>query len=96
MNFYNSVTEIARKSTMCQERERKLNFENEINEILVLPKLDGVLERENNCGNQVAENEVKKNAASTTFLHHFHNKLQVVNCYWFKFESNTKITFLPQ
>ena len=25
----------------------------------------------------------------------FHNKLQMVSCYWFKFESNTKITFLP-
>ena len=60
MNFDNNVTEIARKSTMCQERERKLNFDNEIIEILVLPKLNGVLERENNCGNQVAENEGKK------------------------------------
>ena len=64
-----------------------------------------------NCGNQVAENgrkkkrivatkllkmKEKKDATSITFLHHFHNKLQVVNCYWFKFESNTKITFLPQ
>ena len=27
---------------------------------------------------------------------HFHNKSQVVNCYWFKFEPNTKITFLLQ
>ena len=26
----------------------------------------------------------------------FHNKLQVVSYYWFKFESNTKLTFLPQ
>ena len=49
------------------------------------------------CGNQVAENEgKKKDAISTTFLHHFHNKLQVVSCYWFKFEPNTKITLLPQ
>ena len=38
----------------------------------------------------------KKDATSTTFLHHFHDKLQVVSCYWLKFESNTKITFLPQ
>ena len=76
MNFDNNITEIARKSTLCQERERKLNFDNENTEILVLPKLDGVLKRENNCGNQVAENEVKKkNTASTTFLHYFHNKL---------------------
>ena len=28
-------------------------------------------------------------------LQHFYNKSQVVNCYWFKFETNTKITFLP-
>ena len=27
---------------------------------------------------------------------HFYNKSQVVSCYWFKFETNTKITFLPQ
>ena len=82
------------EKVQCVRRERKLNFDNEITEILVLPKLNGVLERENNCGNQVAENEGKKNAASTTFLHHFHNKLYVVNCYWFEFEPNTKITFL--
>ena len=54
-------------------------------------------ERENmNCGNQVAKNEGKKDATFTIFLHHFHNKLKVVSCYWFKFEPNTKITFLPQ
>ena len=35
--------------------ERKLNFGTEITEILVLPKLGGVPERENNYGNQVAE-----------------------------------------
>ena len=28
-------------------------------------------------------------------LQHFYNKSQVVSCYWFKFETNTKITFLP-
>ena len=27
---------------------------------------------------------------------HFYNKSQVVSYYWFKFEPNTKITFLPQ
>ena len=63
-----------------------------------------------NCGNQVAENgrkkkrivatkllkmKEKKDATSTTFLYHLHNKLQVVSFYWFKFEPNTKITFLP-
>ena len=29
-------------------------------------------------------------------LQHFYNKSQVVSCYWFKFETNTNITFLPQ
>ena len=29
-------------------------------------------------------------------LQYFYNKSQVVSYYWFKFESNTKITFLPQ
>ena len=74
-----------------------MNFGIEITEILILPKLRGVPERENNYGNQVAENEgKKKDAIFTTFLHHFHNKLQVVSCYWFKFEPNTTITLLPQ
>ena len=27
-------------------------------------------------------------------LQYFYNKSHVVNCYWFKFETNTKITFL--
>ena len=26
-------------------------------------------------------------------LQYFYNKSQVVSCYWFKFETNTKITF---
>ena len=29
-------------------------------------------------------------------LQHFYNKSQVVSCYWFKFETNIKITFLSQ
>ena len=29
-------------------------------------------------------------------LQYFYNKSQLVSCYWFKFETNTKITFLPQ
>ena len=29
-------------------------------------------------------------------LQYFYNKLYVVSCYWFKFETNIKITFLPQ
>ena len=37
-----------------------------------------------------------RDAISTTFLQYFHNISKVVNCYWFKFEPNTKITFLPQ
>jgi len=54
--------------------------------------------KKKNCGNQVVENEEEKknDAATTIFLQHFHNKLQVVSCYWFKFDPNTKITFLPQ
>ena len=28
-------------------------------------------------------------------LQHFYKKSQMVSCYWFKFETNTKITFLP-
>ena len=38
----------------------------------------------------------KRDAAYTIFLQYFHNKSQVVSCYWFKFEPNTKITFLSQ
>ena len=37
----------------------------------------------------------KRDATSTIFLQQFYNKSQVVSCYWFKFETNTKITFLP-
>ena len=37
-----------------------------------------------------------RDATSTTFLQHFYNKSHVVSCYWFKFETNIKITFLPQ
>ena len=32
---------------------------------------------------------------ASLFLQYFHNKLQVVSCYWFKFKSATKITFFP-
>ena len=55
------------------------------------------LEIENNCGNQVVENEGKKKKKKEMLRsQHFYNKLQVVSCYWFKFEPNTKITFLSQ
>ena len=37
----------------------------------------------------------KRDATSTTILQQFYNKSQVVSCYWFKFETNTKIIFLP-
>ena len=37
-----------------------------------------------------------RNATSTTFLQHFYNKSQVVSGYWFKFQTKSKITFLPQ
>ena len=56
-------------------------------------------EIENNCGNQVVENEGKKKKRKKKKIlrpQHFYNKLQVVSCYWFKFEPNTKITFLSQ
>ena len=36
-----------------------------------------------------------RDATSTTFLQQFYNKSQVASCYWFKFETNTKNTFLP-
>ena len=37
-----------------------------------------------------------RDATSTTILQYFYNKSQVVSCYWFEFESNSKITFLSQ
>ena len=64
-----------------------------------------------NCGNAIAENGKKKkivvakityeelkkkSATSTIFLQHFHNKSQVINYYYFKFEFNNEITFLIQ
>ena len=38
----------------------------------------------------------KKSATFTIFLQHFHNKSQLISCYYFKFEFNTEITFLIQ
>ena len=85
--------------------ERELNFGNEIIEILVLPALP---EMETNCGNGIAENGRKKKnlwqlscrkwrKKKRRYVRNiFHNNLQVVSYYWFKFESNNKITFLPQ
>ena len=73
--------------------------------------LGGVPEMETNCGNDIAENgrekKKKKNFGKKVaengegkkrcHVHNiFNNKLQVVSCYWFKFEPNTKIAFLPQ
>ena len=43
----------------------------------------------------IQPNKNMRDATSTTFLQQFYNKSQVVSCYWFKFETNTKITFLP-
>ena len=37
-----------------------------------------------------------RDATSTTILQHFYNKSQVGSCYWFEFETNSKITFLSQ
>ena len=39
---------------------------------------------------------IKKNAMSTIFLQHFHNKSQTISYYQFKIEFNTEITFLIQ
>ena len=72
--------------------------------------LGGVLEMETNCGNGIAKSGRKKKKKELWqlscrkwrekkrfYIHNiFHNKLQVVSCYWFKFEPNTKITFLSQ
>ena len=43
----------------------------------------------------IQPNKNMRDATSTIFLQQFYNKSQVVSCYWFKFETNTKITFLP-
>ena len=76
------------EKVQCVRRERKLNFSNEITEILVLLTLP---EMETNCGNGIAENgrkkkkelwqlscqkwmEKKKDATSTTFF--------TTNCRW--------------
>ena len=60
------------EKVQCVRGERKLNFGNEIIEILVLPVLSsllmkcpkcmlgGVHEMETNCGNDIAENGRKK------------------------------------
>ena len=89
-----------------------MNIGNEITEILVLPvlpewkpivamalpKMGGKKKkRKRIVTTKLPKMEgKKKDAIFTTFLHHFHNKLQVVSCYWFKFEPNTTITLLPQ
>ena len=46
-----------KKKVQCFRGERKLNFGNEITEILVLPALP---EMETNCGNGITENGRKK------------------------------------
>ena len=75
-----------------------------------MPKMHarGVPKMETDCGSGIAENEGKKKIVATKLskmegkkkrcyvYNIFHNKLQVVSCYWFKFEPNTKITFWPQ
>ena len=88
-----------------------MNFGNEITEILVLPALpemetncgNGIVKNGRKKKKELwqlscrkwrgKKKKKKRDATSTTF---FHNKLQMVSCYWFKFESNTKITFLLQ
>ena len=64
------------EKVQCVRGERKLNFDNEITEILVLPvllsllvkcpkcMLGGLLEMETNCGNSIVENRRKKIVAT--------------------------------
>ena len=120
LNFSNGVAEIARK-VQCVRGERKLNFSNEITEILVLPVLPSLPVKCPKCmlggcskwkpimAMALPKMGEKKNLWQLScykwrekkkkrcYVHNiFHNKLQVVSCYLFKFEPNTKITFLPQ
>ena len=89
-------------------RNRRENFFCNWFVALPLPK-QGVKKKNGNCGNPIAKNgkekkkwfpksgeELKKNTMSTIFLQHFHNKLQVIRYYQFKFEFNIDITFLIQ
>ena len=41
-------------------------------------------------------NSYSINSREMQCLQHFYKKSPVVSCYWFKFETNIKITFLPQ
>ena len=95
----------------CVRGERKLNFGNEITEILVLPVPKMHARGSARNGNQLWQWHCRKwekkkilwqlscykwRGKKKCYVHNiFHNKLQMVSCYWFKFESNTKITFLP-
>ena len=82
----------------CVRGERKLNFGNEITEILVLPVPKMHARGSARNGNQLWQWHCRKwEKKKRCYVHNiFHNKLQVVSCYWLKFEPNTKITFLPQ
>ena len=39
---------------------------------------------------------IKKKKKEMLRLQYFYNKSQIIRCYWFKFETNIKIIFLPQ
>ena len=61
---------------------------------MTLPKM-GEKKKERIVATKLPKMEEKKK--KRYYVHNiFHNKLQVVSYYWFKFESNTKITFCPQ
>ena len=106
------------EKVQCVKGERKLNFGNEITEILVLPVLPSLLVPKMHARGKwkpivamslpkMGEKKKKelwqlscrkwRGKKKRYYVHNiFHNKLRVVSCYWFKFELNTKITFLPQ
>ena len=109
--------ETVQEKVQCIRGERKLNFDNEITEILVVPVLPSLPVKCPKCmlggcskwkpivAMALLKIGEKKNLWQLScykwrgkkkrcYIHNiFHNKLQVVSCYLFKFEPNTKITF---
>ena len=83
--------------------ERELNFGNEIIEILVLPAcpkwkpIVAMALPKMGGKKKLWQLSCRKWRKKKCYVHNiFHNKLQMISYYWFKFESNNKITFLPQ
>ena len=81
------------------KREERLNFGNGVAEIArKCPKWKSIvamtllkMEEEKIVAIKLSEMEKKKIYVRNIF----HIKLYVISCYWFKFEPNTKIIFLP-